>query len=96
MDNTNMKTKRKVARPIDIHKMVELELYEYNLKTKMSTRELTQARSKNFRKARKFCNYASLAAIGREVNRDHATVLNGLKKYRIEAMHDDYMNVVYD
>ena len=96
MDNTNMKTKRKVARPIDILKMVELELDLYNLKTKKRTRELTQARFIYFRLARKFCNYASLAAIGREVNRDHATVLNGLKKYRIEAMHDDYMNVVYN
>ena len=38
MDNTNMKTKRKVARPIDILKMVELELDLYNLKTKKRTR----------------------------------------------------------
>ena len=94
MDNKNMKTK--IARPKDILRMVEDELDLFNLKTKKRTRELTQARFIYFKLARQFCNNASLAAIGKVVKRDHATVLNGLKKYDVEARCDEYMNVVYN
>lgn len=94
MDNKNMKTK--IARPKDILRMVENELDLFNLKTKKRTRELTQARFIYFKLARQFCNNASLAAIGKPVKRDHATVLNGLKKYDVEARCDEYMNVVYN
>tara|TARA_B100000212_G_scaffold250863_1_gene192016 strand:- start:522 stop:935 length:414 start_codon:yes stop_codon:yes gene_type:complete len=96
MDNINMKTKTRVARPTDILKMVEDELNLFNLKTKKRTRELSQARFIYFKLARKFCSYSSLAAIGRAVKRDHATVLNGLKKFDTEAKYDSYMNTVYN
>ena len=37
-----------------------------------------------------------ITAIGREVKRDHATVINGLKKWDVEIIYDPYMEMVYD
>lgn len=93
MDNKHNKY---VIRPKQVYDLVQYELGIENLGDKTRTREMTQARFIYFKLARKFCRYTSLAAIGREVNRDHATVINGLKKYDTEAMHDTYMNDVYD
>jgi len=92
MDNEN----KKIVKPKAIIKMVEDELNTFNIKSKKRTREMIQARFIYFKLARKFCRYASLDAIGKAVNRDHATVINGLKKYDIEAKYDPYMNDVYD
>ena len=94
-----MKTKTKVARPIDILKMVEDELNLFNLKTKKRTRELSQARFIYFKLARKFCSYSSLDAIGRAVKRDHATVLHACRKIKELcdtdlAIRDDYNNLL--
>lgn len=92
MDNKN----KKIIEPKAIAQMVEDELNMFNIKSKKRTREMAQARFIYFKLARKFCRYASLSKIGKAVNRDHATVLNGLKKYDLEAKYDPYMNDVYD
>mgnify|MGYP003111156707 FL=1 len=92
MDNKN----KKIIKPKIIKQLVEDELNMFNIKSKKRTREMTQARFIYFKLARKFCRYASLSAIGKAVNRDHATVINGLKKYDLEAKYDPYMNDIYD
>jgi len=91
-----MDNKKQIARPSNILDMVEHELQLFNLKTKKRTREYAQARFIYFKLAKKFCKQSSLSAIGRIVNRDHATVINGLKKYKTEAMYDPYMDAVYN
>lgn len=76
--------------------LVEKELDLPNLKSNLRTRECVQARFIYFKLAKTFCRYSSLSAIGREVNRDHATVLYGLSKYDSEAKYDVYMDDVYN
>ena len=87
---------KRIIKPREVFDLVQYELSINNLGSKTRTRELAQARFIYFKLARKFCRYASLAAIGREVNRDHATVINGLKKFSTEAKYDSYMNDIYD
>ena len=82
--------------PKNILKMVEDKLQIPNLKIKDRSRDVYQARFIYFKLARKYCKYASLSRIGKEVNRDHATVINGLKKYDMEAKYDPYMGDIYD
>ena len=82
--------------PKNILKMVEEKLQIPNLKIKDRSRDVYQARFIYFKLARKYCKYASLSRIGKEVNRDHATVINGLKKYDMEAKYDPYMGDIYD
>jgi chromosomal replication initiation ATPase DnaA len=94
MDNT--KTKEKVARPEKILNMVQKELDLEDISIKNRTREMSQARFIYFKLARKYCRYASLSKIGKVVKRDHATVINGLKKFDAEAKYDPYMYDVYD
>tara|TARA_B100001287_G_scaffold276169_1_gene286064 strand:- start:4551 stop:4958 length:408 start_codon:yes stop_codon:yes gene_type:complete len=91
----DIKNKR-IIKPKEIFDLVQYELNIDNLASKTRTREFTQARFIYFVLARKFCRYASLTAIGREVNRDHATVINGLKKFNTEAKYDPYMYDIYD
>lgn len=92
MDNQ----KTNIASPKLIADLVGSELNIEDLSIKTRTRELAQARFIYFKLARKFCRYASLTKIGKAVNRDHATVINGLKKYDTEAKYDPYMDDVYD
>jgi chromosomal replication initiation ATPase DnaA len=94
MENYILDKKLKTT-PDLILSMVEEELEIPDLSIRKRTRELTQARAIYFKLARRFCKYASLSKIGKPVDRDHATVINGLKTYDIEAMHDPYMNDVY-
>lgn len=82
--------------PKNILKMVEDKLQIPNLKIKDRSRDIYQARFIYFKLARRYCKYASLSRIGKEVNRDHATVINGLKKYDMEAKYDPYMGDIYD
>lgn len=82
--------------PKNILKMVEDKLQIPNLKIKDRSRDVYQARFIYFKLARRYCKYASLSRIGKEVNRDHATVINGLKKYDMEAKYDPYMGDIYD
>jgi chromosomal replication initiation ATPase DnaA len=82
--------------PKNILKMVEEKLQIPNLKIKDRSRDVYQARFIYFKLARKYCKYASLSRIGKEVDRDHATVINGLKKYDMEAKYDPYMGDIYD
>ena len=91
----DIKNKR-IVKTKEIFDLVQYELSINNLGSKTRTRELAQARFIYFKLARKFCRYASLSAIGKQVNRDHATVINGLKKYDTEAKYDPYMNDIYD
>tara|TARA_R100000951_G_scaffold112318_1_gene112487 strand:+ start:731 stop:1129 length:399 start_codon:yes stop_codon:yes gene_type:complete len=82
--------------PKNILKMVEDKLQIPNLKIKDRSRDVYQARFIYFKLARRYCKYASLSRIGKEVDRDHATVINGLKKYDMEAKYDPYMGDIYD
>lgn len=91
----DIKNKR-IVKTKEIFDLVQYELSINNLGSKTRTRELAQARFIYFKLARKFCRYASLSAIGKQVNRDHATVINGLKKYDTEAKYDTYMDDIYD
>ena len=59
--------------------LVEKELNIKDLSNKCRSRELAQARFVYFKLSRKFCPLRSLTAIGREVKRDHATVLHACK-----------------
>jgi hypothetical protein len=76
--------------------MVEEKLQIKDLKVKDRSRGVYQARFIYFKLAKKYCKYASLSKIGEAVDRDHATVINGLKKYDMEAKYDPYMGDVYD
>tara|TARA_R100001460_G_scaffold33140_2_gene64808 strand:- start:4370 stop:4792 length:423 start_codon:yes stop_codon:yes gene_type:complete len=87
---------KKLVSAIDIKNLVEKELQINDIGVKTRTRELSQARFIYFKLAKNLCRYKSLAAIGRAVNRDHATVINGLKKYNVEAKIDRYMDDVYE
>lgn len=91
-----METPEKLARPEKILNMVQKELDLKDISVKDRTRHMSQARFIYFKLARKYCRYASLARIGNLVNRDHATVINGLKKFETEARYDPYMYDVYD
>jgi len=91
-----METKEKIARPEKILQMVQKELNIEDMSIKNRTREMSQARFIYFKLARKYCRYASLSKIGKAVKRDHATVINGLKKFDSEAKYDPYMHDVYD
>jgi chromosomal replication initiation ATPase DnaA len=91
-----METKEKIARPEKILHMVQKELDIEDITIKNRSREMSQARFIYFKLAKKYCRYASLSKIGRVVNRDHATVINGLKKFDAEARYDPYMYDVYD
>ena len=91
-----METKEKIARPEKILHMVQKELDLEDITIKNRSREMSQARFIYFKLAKKYCRYASLSKIGRVVNRDHATVINGLKKFDAEARYDPYMYDVYD
>jgi len=91
-----METKEKIATPEKILHMVQKELDLEDISIKNRTREMAQARFIYFKLAKKYCRYASLSKIGRVVNRDHATVINGLKKFDTEARYDPYMYDVYD
>lgn len=82
--------------PKNILKMVEDKLQIPNLKIKDRSRDIYQARFIYFKLAKRYCKYASLSRIGKEVDRDHATVINGLKKYDMEAKYDPYMGDIYD
>jgi chromosomal replication initiation ATPase DnaA len=87
---------KKSVSAVDIKNLVEKELQIPDIGVKTRTRELSQARFIYFKLAKNLCRYKSLSAIGRAVNRDHATVINGLKKYNVEARIDRYMDYVYD
>lgn len=87
---------KKSVSAVDIKNLVEKELQIPDIGVKTRTRELSQARFIYFKLAKNLCRYKSLSAIGRAVNRDHATVINGLKKYNVEANIDRYMDDVYD
>ena len=93
MDNLNINIK---TTPKFILSLVEEELGIPDLTIKNRSREITQARAIYYKLARKFCSYSTLKKIGKVVNKDHATVVNGLKTYDIEAHHDGYMNDVYE
>lgn len=64
----------------DIKKDIEQIFNEPDLGAKARTRDISMYRNLYFVLSKKFTN-ESLIKIGREVNRDHSTVLNGLKKY---------------
>ena len=87
---------KKSVSAVDIKNLVEKELQIPDIGVKTRTRELSQARFIYFKLAKNLCRYKSLSAIGRAVNRDHATVINGLKKYNVEAKIDRYMDDVYE
>jgi len=94
MDNT--KEQKKTAKPHKVLNMVQKELEIDDIGVKSRSRELSQARFIYFKLAKKYCRYASLSKIGSVVNRDHATVINGLKRFDDEARYDPYMHDVYD
>lgn len=64
----------------DIKQLVENET-KLNLQTKTRKKEYVFARAIYFRLCKEFTTY-SLASIGSTVNKDHATVLHGLKIFR--------------
>lgn len=82
--------------PKEIAKMVQEQLELPDLSIKNRSRNVVQGRLIYFKLAKRFCRYASLSMIGQAVDRDHTTVLYGLKKYDQEAKYDPYMNDVYD
>tara|TARA_B100000925_G_C21794397_1_gene381816 strand:- start:202 stop:600 length:399 start_codon:yes stop_codon:yes gene_type:complete len=88
--------KTETITPKTVLNLVQEELKLYNLKSKKRQRGYIQGRYIYFKLAKKFCRYASLSSIAEEVNRNHATVINGLKQYEIEAKYDSYMDDVYD
>ena len=79
-----------------IKKMVERELILKNIERNSRAREIKQARWIYFKLARVYCPEKSLAAIGRAVDRNHATVINGLNNWDYEIRYDPYMKEVYE
>jgi chromosomal replication initiation ATPase DnaA len=91
-----METKERIAKPKKILRMVQKELEIEDITIRNRTREMAQARFIYFKLAKKYCRYASLSKIGKVVDRNHATVINGLKKFDTEAKYDPYMYDIYD
>jgi chromosomal replication initiation ATPase DnaA len=91
-----METKERIAKPKKILHMVQKELEIEDITIRNRTREMAQARFIYFKLAKKYCRYASLSKIGKVVDRNHATVINGLKKFDTEAKYDPYMYDIYD
>jgi chromosomal replication initiation ATPase DnaA len=91
-----METKERIAKPKKILHMVQKELEIEDITIRNRTREMAQARFIYFKLAKKYCRYASLSKIGKIVDRNHATVINGLKKFDTEAKYDPYMYDIYD
>ena len=89
----NVKTR---VTPKYIAELVAKELDIPDLSVKERTRDLAQARFIYYKLAKSFCRYVSLAAIGKEINRDHSTVVYGLNKYDVESKYDLYMRDVHD
>ena len=68
---------------------IETGIHVDNLKTKSRKVEIVMARNIYFKFARHFTNYSN-RVIGLEVNRDHATVLHGIKSL-IKDLETDYL-----
>ena len=64
-----------------------------NLKTKSRKREVVWARNIYFYFAKKHTK-ASLDKIGKTVDKDHATVLHGIKRYHDNIIYDDFKELV--
>lgn len=87
---------QKTIEPESILKMVQEKLKIKDLTQKGRCRDVYQGRFIYFKLAKNYCRYASLTKIGKVVKREHATVINGLNKYDMEAKYDPYMQDVYD
>ena len=85
-----------IIQPESILKMVQEKLKIKDLTKKGRCRDVYQGRFIYFKLAKNYCRYASLTKIGKVVKREHATVINGLNKYDMEAKYDPYMQDVYD
>lgn len=85
-----------IIQPESVLEMVQKRLKIKDLTQKGRRRDVYQGRFIYFKLAKNYCRYASLTKIGRVVKREHATVINGLNKYDMEAKYDPYMQDVYD
>ena len=85
-----------IIQPESVLEMVQKRLKIKDLTQKGRRRDVYQGRFIYFKLAKNYCRYASLTKIGRVVKREHATVINGLNKYDMEARYDPYMQDVYD
>jgi hypothetical protein len=66
-----------------------------SLKKKTRTRDMAYARAVYYKLAKRY-TVQSLTAIGKLVDRDHATVLHGLKLFDEAVMYSEPLKVVYD
>ena len=73
---------------------VEDIITEYGLKTKARNREIIWNRYAAFNFLRSFG--FSLSTIGKLFDKDHATVLNGLKVYEKEKRYSDFQSYVLE
>jgi chromosomal replication initiation ATPase DnaA len=85
-----------IIQPESVLEMVQKRLKIKDLTQKGRRRDVYQGRFIYFKLAKNYCRYASLTKIGKVVKREHATVINGLNKYDMEAKYDPYMQDVYD
>jgi len=85
-----------IIQPESVLEMVQKRLKIKDLTKKGRCRDVYQGRFIYFKLAKNYCRYASLTKIGKVVKREHATVINGLNKYDMEAKYDPYMQDVYD
>ena len=85
-----------IIQPESVLEMVQKRLKIKDLTQKGRRRDVYPGRFIYFKLAKNYCRYASLTKIGRVVKREHATVINGLNKYDMEAKYDPYMQDVYD
>jgi len=66
-----------------------------SLKKKTRARDMCYARAVYYKLAKRY-TVQSLTSIGKLVNRDHATVLHGLKLFDEAIMYSEPLKVVYD
>lgn len=82
---------------VTIKKLVQKEFKIKNIGTKNRLRHIVHARWVYFKLAKDYTTH-SLSSIGLEVNRDHATVLHGLKyiDYDLKQVQFQHIKEIYE
>ena len=78
-----------------IKELVEIETKIRDISKKSRLPNIVDARVMYYYLAKKYTGL-SYHRIAKKVNRDHATVINGLRKWDEEIIYDPYMEIVYN
>jgi len=76
-----------------IKRLIKLE-YGYDVNAPTRKREFVEARAMYYTILKEFTNL-TLAGIARTVNKNHATILHGLKNFKYWTKQNKYLNLAY-